>query len=106
MLLEQLERPLLRDVALLTENLNRLQTGRMLLTAHNLPLELHQVLLLEAAGRMLRRAVKDLALRADRHGRTARLAILPSEAATLDRRTVECTLNVIARTVHCCAHLL
>ncbi len=67
MLLEQLERALLGDIALLLQNLDRLEARRVLLLAHNAALaRLHQILLREPTGGVLGRAVEDLGLGA--HG--------------------------------------
>ena len=57
---------LLGLVARLEQTLNGLLAERMLLAAHNAPrLRLHQIRLLQAAARTLRRSVKNLCLGAD-----------------------------------------
>ena len=61
-LLEELECALLRLVPRLDEELQGLLALVVLLDAHNAPLVLHQILLGESAGRVLRRAVPDLEL--------------------------------------------
>ena len=66
LLLEQLERALLGLVAGLDEILQRLLAQRVLLLADNAPLaRLHQILLLQATGRVLGRSVIHLRLAAD-----------------------------------------
>lgn len=67
MLLEQLEGALPRLVALAGQELQRLLAGQHLLAAHNAAvLVLDQVLLVQATGRVLRRAVEHLSLGANR----------------------------------------
>jgi len=66
-LLEELERALLGHVAHLTQPRDRLLASSVLFLADDATrLCLHQVALLEAAGRVLRRAVEHLRLAADR----------------------------------------
>lgn len=66
-LLEQLEGALPRLVALAGQELQRLLAGQHLLAAHNAAvLVLDEVLLVQAAGRVLRRAVEHLGLGANR----------------------------------------
>ena len=67
LLLEKLERALLRDVARLLQLLQRLLSSRVLLLAHDAALAgLHEVALCQAAGRVLGRAMPDLGLRSYR----------------------------------------
>ncbi len=78
-LLEELESTLLGHVAHLLQLLDRLQTGRMLLTADDATsLGLHQVLLGEAAGRVMCGAVEHLGLGANGDLSATALAILTS----------------------------
>ena len=64
-LLHGLEGTLRGLVAEFKQTLNRLLAGRMLLAAHNAPLVLHEVALLEAATGVLGGAVKYFCLGAD-----------------------------------------
>ena len=74
-LAHQLEGTLLGLVARRKEMLNGLLARRMLLARNDATTVLHQILLLQAAGRVLGRAVVDLRLAARRHlGRLRRLA--------------------------------
>ena len=74
-LLEELERALLGDVAELTQLGDRLLASRVLLLADDAArLRLHQVTLLQATGRVLRRAVENLRLAADRSNLAAVLS--------------------------------
>ena len=67
LLLEQLERALLGDVASLLQLSQRLLARGVLALGYNAPLaRLHQVLLDQATGSVLGGAVPDLSLRADR----------------------------------------
>jgi hypothetical protein len=67
LLLEKLERALLRDVACLLQVLERLLAKRMLLLADNAALLcLHQMASGQTTGCVFRGAVPDLGLRADR----------------------------------------
>ena len=88
MLLEQLERALLGDIALLLQDLDRLEARRVLLLAHNAALaRLHEILLLQPTGGVLGRAVEDLGLGAHRDLRTTLLSILTRVAvATVVRK--------------------
>ena len=63
---KQLERALLRGIAGLCKPGKRLLAGGMGLAAHNATLVHHQILLVETAGRVLRRAVPDLNTRTNR----------------------------------------
>ena len=84
MLLEQLERTLLGNIALLLQELDRLEARRVLLLAHDTALAgLHEVLLREATGGVLGRAVEDLGLRAHRDLRTTLLSILTRRVAAV-----------------------
>ena len=77
MLLEQLERALLGNIALLLQELDRLEARRVLLLAHDAALAgLHEILLGKATGGVLGRAVEHLGLRAHRDLRTTLLSIL------------------------------
>lgn len=91
LLLEQLERALLGDIALLLQELDRLEARRVLLLAHNAALaRLHEILLLQPTGGVLGRAVEDLGLGAHRDLRTTLLSILTRRVAvaTVVRRRV------------------
>ena len=63
---EQLERALLGGIASLGKPGKRLLAGGVGLAAHNAAFVHHQILLVEAAGRVLRRAVPDLDTRTNR----------------------------------------
>jgi len=82
LLAHQLERALLGLVSLGEELLDRLQARRVLLLAYNATLlGLHEILLGQPTGRVLRRAVVYLALGANRHLRATHhilLAVLAS----------------------------
>jgi hypothetical protein len=63
---KQLERALLGGIAGLCKPGKRLLAGGMGLAAHNAALVHHEILLVEAAGRVLRGAVPDLNTRTNR----------------------------------------
>ena len=65
LLLEQLERALLRLVAGLHEVLEGLLAQGVLLPADNAPLVLHQILLCQTTGRLFRSSVPDACLGAN-----------------------------------------
>jgi len=76
-LLEELERALLGDIAHLTQPRDGLLARRVLLLADDAArLRLHQVALLQAAGRVPRRAVEHLRLAADRSNLAAVLVAI------------------------------
>ena len=75
-LLEELERALLGNIAQLAEAHDRLLARRVLLLAHDAPLlRLHQVLLLQTAGRVLGSSVENLRRAAHRDHAAVLLAI-------------------------------
>jgi len=79
-LVEQLERPLARLVALGRQELQGLLAGSHLLAAHNPPmLVLHQVLLGQTTGGVLRRTVEHLRLGANGHLVLGHLYIMERE---------------------------
>jgi hypothetical protein len=84
LLLEELERALLGDVASLLQLRQRLLARGVLALRYNAPLaRLHQVLLDQATGSVLGGAVPDLRLRADRWELRAATHVLASTVVTV-----------------------
>ncbi len=108
LLLEKLEGALLRSVAQLTQALNRLQASRVLATRNDLALVLHQILLLEATGRVLGGSVPNLGLGANSHLRTTHhhciLTIAASRVVTTSVLAVLTSSGIVATVLTSLGH--